>query len=508
MATEFFDSSDSPHGLAKRIILYRFIQGELGRAVNTQRQTDKNDYHLTYFDAFSGRGRYGNPATNNQEEVQETGESEREEVQQKGEKQEEKEKTNSKCPFDDESFGSPLVALQAIFKHVSEKAIYGKKKILLVFVEKDESRFKNLKKNVFEYLDNKQDYSKYKSRDDQINVSISKDVDHQNNVSLDIKLYCCDFRDFNNADIRNNWPMVSFFDPFGFSQIPMEKLLDYVGNRKSIIINLMVESINRFKNTKKNEMNFKELFGCSENENWKDDIPDNFETLDVPSKMRLYSQIYRKNFQKKTSVKFLEFSMRRGSEKGVEKSYIYYLLYGALDLRSMAIAKYAMHVAAQNFDLEESASVTSNELFFSDFHFKSGISWRPKTSGKDEAEFIYNRWKGKNVSFGELKEWIILESPYQVHSAALRYLEKDGRLQILSTEYDRESDEVPKYERKNKSFPQTVGFNASSKDWDKEGKIRYCNGWSINFPSKETNNKKPELNMSDVENSMANVTIE
>lgn len=474
MTTQFFAKRDSPHGLAKKIIIYRFLQGELGRAVRTQRSGEEKNYHLTYFDAFSGAGRYGSPKTNKQEEIQETGESEREEP-------------ISNCPFD-ESFGSPLVALEAIYKHASEQEIDGAKKILLVFVEKDRSIFENLKKNICQYLDSKKNYSRYAIIEDQIKVNISTVVkDHHNNVSLDIKLHCCDFREYNNDDIRNNWPMVSFFDPFGCSQIPMKYLIEYVGNRKSIIINLMVSAIDRFIAQKKNEKNLNELFGCSQDD-YIDDLPENFETLDVPHKMRMYSQIYRKNFQNKKSVRFLEFSMRKGSNMGVEQRYMYYILCGALDLTSMAIGKYAMHVTAQNFRLETTVETTSNELFFSDFHFNCGISWRPETSEETEGDFIYNHWEGKTVSFGELKEWIILKSPYQVHSKALKYLEKSKRLKVLSTEYERESEEVPKYKRKMNSFPPNVGINADDKDWDKREEIKYCNGWMINFPNAESNN--------------------
>lgn len=87
MASNFFDR-DSPHGLVKRIILYRFLQAQVGRALNTPRIN--GDFDITYVDTFSGTGIDRN--------IEEEGNMDGLDIANEAE-----------CPFD-EHFGSPLVA--------------------------------------------------------------------------------------------------------------------------------------------------------------------------------------------------------------------------------------------------------------------------------------------------------------------------------------------------------------------------------------------------------------
>ena len=63
-----------------------------------------------------------------------------------------------------------------------------------------------------------------------------------------------------------------------------------------------------------------------------------------------------------------------------------------------------------------------------------------------------------------MKEWVIMETPYQFHSKALKDLEENKYLTVISTDYDRYPG-VPKYERNNKAFPGNVGTYKNDKDW-------------------------------------------
>ena len=58
MADNFFDKKDTPHGLANRIILYRYLQAQFARALNTPQRTGAFD--VTYLDALSGTGCFEN----------------------------------------------------------------------------------------------------------------------------------------------------------------------------------------------------------------------------------------------------------------------------------------------------------------------------------------------------------------------------------------------------------------------------------------------------------------
>ena len=159
------------------------------------------------------------------------------------------------------------------------------------------------------------------------------------------------------------------------------------------------------------------------------------------------------------------------------------MLFAAVDLTSMANVKYALHTVAQNFKLPEKPTTTTDELYFTDFYFHSEIPWRPKKAKdlkREEAKCIFDHYRGQEVKFEELKESVIMETPYQFHSRALQFLEKESNLKVVSTNYERFSN-VTKYERERKAFPSNIGIYNNDKDWDTCLKIKYCNDWLLKF---------------------------
>ena len=130
MADIFFDKKDTPHGLANRIILYRYLQTQFARALNTNRKI--GEFDITYLDAFSGTGHFENNG-------EESDINDLDII------------NKNNCPFD-EYYGSPLVALEAFFKHITEQKVFGFKKALFNFIELKQARFEKLRKNVKNYI--------------------------------------------------------------------------------------------------------------------------------------------------------------------------------------------------------------------------------------------------------------------------------------------------------------------------------------------------------------------
>ena len=466
-AETFFERKDSPHGLAKRIILHRYLQGEFARGFRKEWRTAniKREYDMTYFDAFAGAGWYQKP--DNAEEIEYVKDG------------------NRTCPFEDESYGSPLVALHALYQHITEQKVYGTRRVLLVFVEKDGLNLQHLKKHVKKFISKSGKYDIPEEHTIIWNVPL---LIQSNNITVVIKFFHCSFKEFEDELLISYQPMVSFFDPFGYSHTPMEKVAKYAGIRRTVILNLMVSSMHRFVLTKRNQKNFKDLFGSSK---WREHLPNDFDGLLVPQKMKTYSSIYQTLFKEadqrerspSVPVDFIEFSIRKGSKQNVERGFIYYLLFAAVDLRSLANVKYACHVVAQNFKLQSKGETSSNELFFCDYYFNPATPWRPKSSTEEQAMCIYDHFKGTTEKFGKVKEWIILESPYQVQSRSFKYLEDEGYLDVASFDYDREEG-VAEYKRPRSGvFPNNVGIKHNTPDWDKRlcNPIRYCNGWQLKF---------------------------
>ena len=219
------------------------------------------------------------------------------------------------------------------------------------------------------------------------------------------------------------------------------------------------------------------------------DIFENSRELSVTEKMRKICDIYCKNFkniyrdQNNENIRISEFSIRSGPSKSVYKNYIYYFLFVAVDLTVMRSVKYALHTAAQNFKFSRRPETISNELYFAEFYFRPDTPWPPRKANEqieEEADFIYQHYKGQEVRFGELKEWVIMETPHKFHSDAFRNLEKNRSLTVISTDYDR-TPGVPKYERNKKAFPEHVGTYNDDPDWDNRLIIKYCNGWVLKF---------------------------
>ena len=356
MTGNFFDKKDTHHGLANRIILYHYLQAQFARALNTPRRTGAFD--ITYLNAFSGTGYY----ENNEEESDVNDLDVIDEA---------------KCPFD-EYFGSPLVALEAFFKNVTEQKAFAFKKALFVFTEIDKTRYEKLQQKVRSYIRSRALlFNNYQPNIYTLQCTSELNLgqmsgNHINIVEVNIEFYRCDFNDFDNESIRYNQPMVTFFDPLGFKDIPMEKIMSYTGKRRSIIFNFMERDINRFMGLEKNREKFNLLFGTNQ---WRMHLRENFGDLSVVKNMENYATVYRNCFQKKysqdtgDSIRFLKFSLRKDFSQGVEKGFIYYTLFAFVDLTAMKSVKYALHTAAQNFKLPEKPQTTSDELYLQTFTF-------------------------------------------------------------------------------------------------------------------------------------------
>ena len=126
--SSYFGMRDFPHGRAKHIVLYRLLQSQIARALRTSRR-ESNEYDFTYYDAFCGQDYF------------EMNMNERDE--------------NSPI---NESFGSPLVALEALFEFVRNNIINLGKRVLFVFNDKNEQVVSNLTEKITEWL---QGYSSY-----------------------------------------------------------------------------------------------------------------------------------------------------------------------------------------------------------------------------------------------------------------------------------------------------------------------------------------------------------
>jgi len=429
----YFADEDSYHGYAKRVILYRYLQKKFASYLQTN-EKPSGKYAFTYFDSFAGEGRYGT-------------------------------KDLGGVPVD-RSYGSPLIALHALY--TIRKKVKQSKNCLFIFEEADKKRFKILRSNIKKYLKTYDD----SDSDGDTDGTNSDDYTVYTKIKIKIIFSCTTFKDFDFASIQNHQPMISFVDPFGYSHTPMKEMQSLLGSRREILFNFMVQSLNRFLSVDKQTSNINKLMGDSK---WIDDVPKNYKSLKVPEKMYELLKIYiskLEQFHRNQSLKTTRFSMRKGSASGTDKGFIYFLIFASEELKSIAQMKYAMNVAEED-DAEEG----NEEMFFTDYNFDpENPKWYPITDIKEEARYILNNVPNHlhKCSFGELKEWILLYTPYQVHSKALRELEKEKYMEVTVPD-----DDI----RSKKELPPYVGVNNNDIDIPGKKEHRYKNNWVIRFPN-------------------------
>ena len=100
------------------------------------------------------------------------------------------------------------------------------------------------------------------------------------------------------------------------------------------------------------------------------------------------------------------------------------------DLKSMKNMKDAMMINCQT---SEGGLRHTDYYFFNDIQVDLGR----KTSDKEEAAKIFAKFKGKIVTLGKVKLWIVYKSPFTFHSRALGYLEKNMKLKVFGAPSNR-----------------------------------------------------------------------
>ena len=91
------------------------------------------------------------------------------------------------------------------------------------------------------------------------------------------------------------------------------------------------------------------------------------------------------------------------------------------------------------------------------------IPFGRKTTNEEEAGVIHSHFRGQEVKLGEVKKWILIQSPFTFHSIALGCLEKVGVLSV----HDPDG-----------MIPRKGIFNANDV---REGRHNSSNQWELTF---------------------------
>ncbi len=158
------------------------------------------------------------------------------------------------------------------------------------------------------------------------------------------------------------------------------------------------------------------------------------------------------------------FAFRKG-KSSPDKGTIFYMVFGSSSLSVLQNTKTNMQSVTQK----------GTQLAFTDFYPYNDIEIAEgrKTTDEEEADTIYNKFKGSKIKLGEVKRFVLEETPYPFHARALKVLEKDKRLNVG----DLDASGQPVKRRKGK-FCFKVGPTEFEDDTtDKE----YGNHWCLTF---------------------------
>ncbi len=263
--------------------------------------------------------------------------------------------------------------------------------------------------------------------------------------------------------------LFSTVDPFG-SGIPFSVMQELVGENKFLFVIFMVQTINRFRKMRGDV--FDEVYGHSK---WKDiyksagkkpkgtQAATDWTNANLEGLVESYQEITLKEM---CDVKSVRFAFRKG-KTAPDKATLFYTVFAANTLTAMQSMKFGFQRHLQAMAIE------MKDLAFTDYYFYAGIDVElgRKADNNDEAQVVYDRFKGQQATLGQVRAFVLLSTPFPYHVGALRVLEQDGR--IVSVD-DRKSQQ----KRQRKSF--------FAKPIPREDFTDQCgNLWLIRFASEE-----------------------
>lgn len=399
-AVNFFEE-DAPHGLGKRLIYKKYLQAYIPTILS-----EKSSYkHVCIIDGFAGTGRY---------EVY-------------------------GCPTEIEKYGTPIIALHVAIRYfwrghvrflpnllpvpakykenlkclkkAKEMKVELKEGIIrLVFVEPKKSNYEKLYENTIRIM---------LAYDLEITVtecfeygicSIACRIPGKKDYPIMCMIVCAEFAEIETP----SRPTFTLIDPFGFSQTPLEKVKEFVGQGREVFITLMSSYINRFRNVHQNSVaNF---FGLPVEEAM------NFLSINT-AKDRIATIVDRYEHQLKTraSAKYvINFEMRQ-----ISNARLYHIVFATNHLTGLEEMKEAMNRATQ----DPTARVLSDYLIM-----KRGqrLRFTNDQNNNDVADFIFSKFKGKQISISEVKRFILVETIFVYRKKPLSLLERAGKMEVTN----------------------------------------------------------------------------
>lgn len=288
--------------------------------------------------------------------------------------------------------GSPVVVLKAARDH--KYPIAGE--LFCVFVEDHHARCEHLREVLSQLASSLPRHVKY-------HVVEGKFDEHLEKV---LRLL--------EKQARDVAPSLVFIDPFGFSHTPFKIIRKILENSRSeVLINFMYEEVNRFLSVEQYAEDYDALFGTR---SWR-----SVRTLSGPQERRkTIHDIYLSQLE--TCAKFVHsFEMRNRAN-----STDYFLFFATNNLKGLEKMKEAMWRVdgTGSFQFSDHRDAHGSMYLFSD---------QPNLDPLRVA--VSNRFRGQQVSIGDLTDWVIAETeflPKHLKRPVLAPMEAEGTLTVVN----------------------------------------------------------------------------
>ncbi|NOZ64533.1 MAG: hypothetical protein GXO71_06345, partial [Caldiserica bacterium] len=110
---------------------------------------------------------------------------------------------------------------------------------------------------------------------------------------------------------------------------------------------------------------------------------------------------------------------------GRNNQVIYDLVFATNGLKGLEVMKEAMWKVDPRGTYRFSDTTDANQKYLLDFTDKK--HWI-----SDAAKMVFEAFRGRTVSIEEIKEYVIIETPYLFRSGILKYLEQQGKIANVS----------------------------------------------------------------------------
>ena len=288
--------------------------------------------------------------------------------------------------------GSPIIALKAALEHGSSLS----SKVLFVFMEEKQPRCAHLEQLVS-------------------GIEVPP--------NFEVKLRCCRFDekmtevlDYLDQQIARLAPTFAFVDPFGYSDTPLAVIERIMAHKKcEVLITFMYEEVNRFIDhpDRTQHAHFDRLFGTNEWRKARD-------LREPQERKRFIHDLYLRQLRRGAGIAYVRsFEMvNRGNRTD------YYLFFGTKNLLGLRKMKEAMW----------SVDPTGGNRFSDSTDYSQPVLFDLKCLPALR-EAIVSWMEGRTVTIGQVERFALTHTPFRethVRKAALKPLEEEGRLEVLT----------------------------------------------------------------------------